>query len=312
MPGMARIVAIVGPTATGKSDLAMRLACRLDAEIVNADALQVYRGFDVGTAKPSAADRRRVPHHLLDILDADQACSAGVFAGAARRALADIAARGRWALVVGGSGLYLRALLDGMGPLPPSRPDVRAALQDRAARDGLEALWQELARLDPVTARRLPPTDTQRILRALEVVEVSGKPLSRWNSERPFGQHALDAIKVGLTLPRGVLYDRIASRVEGMLGRGWVDEVSRLLDEWRDPDLPAFQAIGYRQLTRHLLEGGPLEAAAASIVRATRRFAKRQITWFKRESDVIWYRAAELDAVAEAVTSRLSRRASEG
>lgn len=307
MPGMVPIVAIIGPTATGKSELALRLAGRLDAEIVNADALQVYRGFDIGTAKPTPGERLAVVHHLVDILDPDQPYSAGLFAERARQVLDEIQARGRLALVVGGSGLYLRALLDGIGPLPPSRPDVRSRLQERLADEGLEALWRELGRRDPATAHRLPPTDRQRILRALEVLEISGRPLSSWISERPFGCRSLSALKVGLTLPRDLLYDRIAARVERMIQRGWVDEVARLLATWEDPDLPAFQAIGYRQLAKHLLEDWPLQAAVESIERATRQLAKRQITWFKRETDVVWYRSEDLDEVADSVMTRLFR-----
>lgn len=303
---MVPLVAIVGPTATGKTELALELAAQLEVEIVNADALQVYRGFDIGTAKPDAAQQRAVPHHLLDILGADQPYSAGLFAEQARRLLVEIEGRNRTALVVGGSGLYVKALLEGIGQLPPSRPETRAALQQRAAAEGLEALWEELSRRDPATAQRLPSTDRQRILRALEVLELSGKPLSRWIAERPFGDQSLSAFKVGLTLPRDVLYDRIASRVGRMIQRGWVDEVSRLLATWKDPGLPAFQAIGYRQLAKHLLEGWPLEAAVDDIIRATRQFAKRQVTWFKREADVAWYRAEDLETVAESVVKRLS------
>ncbi|MFQ5350221.1 MAG: tRNA (adenosine(37)-N6)-dimethylallyltransferase MiaA [Thermoanaerobaculia bacterium] len=303
---MESIVAIVGPTATGKTDLALRLAAGLGVEIVNADALQVYRGFDIGTAKPGGRARRAIPHHLLDILEADEPYSAGQFAERARQLLTEIGERGRIPLVVGGSGLYLRALFEGIGPLPPSQPRVRAALQERLASEGLEELWRELSRRDPATAGRLPPTDRQRILRALEVIELSGKPLSKWIAERPFGERPLRALKVGLTLPREVLYDRIASRVERMIHQGWLDEVSRLLAVWKDPDLPAFQAIGYRQLARHLLEGWPLEAAVDDIIRATRRYAKRQMTWFKRDAGIVWHRAEDLEAVAHSVISRTS------
>ena len=196
-------------------------------------------------------------------------------------------------------------MLEGIGELPPSEPGTREALQRRLADEGLDALWQDLSERDPKTAARLPRTDRQRILRALEIHEVSGRPMSSWLAERPFGQRRLNAIKVGLTLPRDVLYDRIASRVERMLARGWVEEVDRLLHAWGDPELPAFQAIGYRQLARHLRDGWPLESAVDDIVRATRRFAKRQLTWFRADEEIVWFRAENLSEVASAVVGRI-------
>ena len=299
------IVAIVGPTATGKTELALRLARAMPIEVVSADALQVYRGLDIGTAKPTREELDAVPHHLVDVLDPDEAYSAGRFASMARDAIEGIRDRGPLPVVVGGSGLYLRSLLEGIGELPPSEPRTREALQRRLADEGLEALWEDLARRDPKTAARLPRTDRQRILRALEIHEVSGRPMSSWLAERPFGQRRLGAIKVGLTLPRDVLYDRIASRVERMLARGWVEEVDRLLQAWRDPELPAFQAIGYRQLARHLRDGWPLETAVDDIVRATRRFAKRQLTWFRADREIVWFRAENLGEVASSVLRRI-------
>lgn len=309
---MQTVLVIVGPTATGKTDLALAIAERRPTEIVNADALQVYRGFDIGTAKPSLEERRRVPHHLIDILDADQPFSAGAFAERAREAIAGIEQRGRLAVVVGGSGLYLKALLEGIGELPRSEPAVRRQLEERLEREGLEALWRELEQHDPATAARLPPTDTQRILRALEVLEVSGRPLSHWIAERPFGEHSLPAVEVGLTLPRAVLYDRIASRVERMLDRGWVDEVAALLERWADPGLPAFQAIGYRQLAGHLLEDRPLAEAVEETVVATRRYAKRQLTWFRGDNDIVWFRVDRTRDLAGAVLRELDQATTDG
>lgn len=309
---MEPVLAIVGPTGTGKTRLGLEIAVHRAIEIVNADALQVYRGFDIGTAKPTPEERRRVPHHLIDILDADEPFSAGAFAERAREAIAEIRSRERLPVVVGGSGLYLKALLEGIGSLPRSDPEVRRRLEERLEQEGSEALWRELEQLDPPTAARLPPADRQRILRALEVLEVSGKPLSRWIAERPFGERPVEAVKVGLTLPRAVLYDRIASRVERMLERGWVEEVSGLLERWRDPELPAFQAIGYRELARHLLQGRPLEEVVDDILTATRRFAKRQVTWFRSDSDIVWFRVDRTEKLAEAVLRQFDRGSSEG
>ncbi len=291
---MQPILAIVGATATGKSELAMELAAELGGEIVSADSLQVYRGLDLGTAKPSAADRARVPHHLVDILEPDELYSAGEFARRARAAIEEIAGRGRIPIVVGGSGLYLRALLRGLSPLPPGDPEVRAALRSRLETEGLPALREELVRIDPKTAARLTAGDTQRVLRALEVECVTGRPLSAWLDEQPFGIQAIAAVQIGLTLPRSILYDRIAGRVVWMMEAGWLGEVAGLLQRGLSPRLPAFQAIGYRQLVRHLEGDGSLEQAIAEIVRETRRFAKRQETWFRKEPDVTWFSAQEL------------------
>jgi tRNA dimethylallyltransferase len=288
---MSRLLAIVGPTAVGKSGLALRLARELDAEIVNADALQVYRGLDVGTAKPTPEERALVPHHMVDVLDPEERCSAGEYARRAREVVRDVQERGKLAIVVGGSGLYLRALLDGLSPLPRSAPEVRRRLEERLREEGLPALYGELREVDPETAERLAPGDRQRILRALEVALGSGRTLSSWIRSQPPGQAPLPAVRWGLTMPRDILYDRIAGRVQRMVERGWVDEVERLLTRGIDPRAPAFQAIGYRQLVRHVLGEWELEAALDDTIRATRRYAKRQATWFRKEKGVRWISA---------------------
>ncbi len=291
---MDPVLAILGPTATGKSALAMAIAGELGGEIVNADALQVYRGFDIGTAKPGLDERERVPHHLIDILEPHEVYSAGEFARRALAAIADVQRRGKVPIVVGGSGLYLRALFAGISPVPPGDPEVRRALREQLEMEGLAGLREELEWLDPETAARLSAGDTQRVLRALEVARVTGRPLSAWVAEQPFGTQAIAAIRVGLTLPRGILYDRIAGRVARMMEAGWLEEIEGLLRRGLSPRLPAFQAIGYRQLVRHLEGDGSLEQAIAEIVQETRRFAKRQQTWFRKEPDVTWFSAQEL------------------
>ena len=302
---MSRILAIVGPTGVGKSALALAVAERAGAEIVNADAPQVYRGIDIGTAKPSRAERARVPHHLIDCLDPGERYSAGRFAEMARGVLDDITARGRPALVVGGSGLYLRALLAGLAPLPAVPAAVRAELSARLAREGLAALRLELERLDPPTAARLAPGDTQRTLRALEVARASGRPLSEWLARGPAAATALSGVqRVGLTLPRALLYDRIGSRVRQMVARGWLDEIRGLLASGVEPDAPAFRAIGYAQWLGHLAGDYDCEETTRRIVVATRRYAKRQETWFRREPGIEWHDARDAGPLAE----RLARR----
>ncbi len=299
---MATVLVILGATATGKSALALQIAAHIGAEIVNADALQVYRGLDIGTAKPSHGDRAAVSHHLVDILSPEEGYSAGEFARLAGAALDDIAARGRAALVVGGSGLYLHALFRGLADLPAVDPGIRRALAERLGREGLPALRAELERLDPPSAVRLKPNDTQRTLRALEVQKTTGRPLSFWLARSPAPPNPRPGMRrIGLTLPRGVLYDRIKSRVERMVADGWLDEVRGLQRAGFEPTCPAFQAIGYSQWVRHL--GGELsfDAAVAEIVKATRRYAKRQETWFRREAGVVWRDARGVDRQVRAI-----------
>ncbi len=290
---MRPLIAIVGPTAVGKTRFGIELARRLDGEILNADALQVYVGLDIGTAKPTAAERRVVRHHLIDILEPHEPFSAGEFARRARRAIDDVRGRDRTPILVGGSGFYLRALLEGLSPLPEVDPAVRRELDERLEQQGLPALYAELERLDPATAARLAPADRQRILRGLEVVLGSGRPLSQWIRERPAGQRPLPARRIGLTLPRSILYDRVGERVRSMIEQGWVEEVEELLKRGVAPEVPAFQAIGYRQIVRHVRGEWSLRAAEEDIVRATRRYAKRQMTWFRKERDIHWVCATD-------------------
>ena len=292
-PAPPPVLAIVGATATGKSALGMALAEHLGGEIINADALQVYRGLDIGTAKPGAEERAHIPHHLIDILEPHERYSAGDFARRAEEAIEEIRSRGRLPIVVGGSGLYLRALFEGISPIPPGDPEVRRQLRERLEAEGLPALAAELGVRDPETAARLGAGDTQRILRALEVSLVSGEPLSAYISRQPFGAQRIAALRVGLTLPRGILYDQIAGRVAQMVQKGWVEEVGGLLSRGLTPALPAFQAIGYRQLAQYLEGTWSLDRAIAETIRATRRFAKRQETWFRKETDITWFSAQD-------------------
>jgi len=301
---VTRWLVIVGPTAVGKSALAFELATRLDAEIVNADALQIYRGLDIGTAKPSAEERRRVPHHLLDVVDPEERYSAGRFAREAGDVLRDLERRRRRGLIVGGSGLYLRALLDGLALLPEPDPEVRADLAARFEAGGLGPLRALLEELDPVTARRLPPGDAQRTLRALEVSIATGRRFSDWLAQpRPTPQWS--TWRIGLTLPRRLLYDRIEERVQRMVDSGWLDEVRRLLASGVSSSAPGFQAIGYSDWIRHLEGEIDFETAVRRIRVATRRYAKRQETWFRRDPEIDWRDARRLDAWAAEIVERL-------
>ncbi len=303
---MPPVLVIVGPTAVGKSALGLRLAEWLGGEIVSADALQAYRGLDIGTAKPTQEERAVVPHHLIDILEPYEDFSAGEFARRARQVIAEIESRHGMPVVVGGSGLYLRALLDGLSPIPAVEPSVREDLRQQLQRQGLPALLEELREVDPASAARLRPGDTQRVLRALEVSISTGRPFSAWISDRPVGEPSLEAVRVGLTLERGLLYDRVAHRVHRMIEAGWVEEVEQLLGQGLSPHLPAFQAIGYRQLAAHLTGELSLEDAIEETIRATRRFAKRQLTWFRKEKEITWFSAEDLEATSQTIRSFLA------
>jgi len=296
---MPPVLAIVGPTATGKSALAVAVACRHRGEVVNADALQVYRGLDVGTAKPGPVLRAAAPHHLFDLFAPQEGCSAARLAELARATLGEISARGRPAILVGGGGFYLQAILDGLGPVPPTPPEVREIWRQRLAREGLPALVVELARRDPLTAARLSAGDRQRILRALEVHSATGEPLSAWHARGPIGREPLPALRIGLTLPRALLYDRIEERVREMIAAGWVEEVERLLAAGVPASSPAFQALGYREIVAVLAGRMELAEAEQRIVVATRRYAKRQETWFRRDARIRWFDARESDGARQ-------------
>ncbi|MDP1900937.1 MAG: tRNA (adenosine(37)-N6)-dimethylallyltransferase MiaA [Rubrivivax sp.] len=274
---------LTGPTAAGKTAVALALAERLPLEIVSVDSALVYRGMDIGTAKPSAAERAAVPHHLIDILDASQAYSAARFVADARRLMAEIKSRGRVPLLVGGTMLYFKALRDGLDALPGADAALRAELEAEAAAQGWPALHAELARVDPVTAARLAPADAQRIQRALEVWRLTGRPLSAWHGTGPRHDSEAPALPLVSLEPasRAWLHERIARRFDAMLEAGLLDEV-RSLRERGDlhAGLPAMRCVGYRQAWA-ALERGQTEGLRETTLAATRQLAKRQLTWLR-------------------------------
>lgn len=277
-------ILLMGPTASGKSALALALAAAVDGEIVSVDSAQVYRGMDIGTAKPSAVERAAVAHHLVDIIDPTEGYSAARFVTDALAAVAAIRARGRVPILVGGTMLYFKALTAGLSTLPQADPAVRAALDVRAARDGWPALHAELARVDPVTAARLAPTDAQRIQRALEVHALTGTPLSVLQGRRSPVAPALGPTVALAIVPaeRSVLHAAIAQRFAAMLAAGLVDELRALRTHYAlDPGLPSMRCVGYRQAWRFL--DGEIDAAQllAQGIAATRQLAKRQYTWLR-------------------------------
>jgi len=288
-----RLVALVGPTASGKTDLALALAPALEAEIVSVDSRQVYRHLDIGTAKPEAEARAAVRHHLLDVVDPDEPYDAAAFARDARLAVQDVLGRGKAALLVGGSGLYLRALTEGLCPAPPADADVRATLADELAVRGVETLHAELAQHDPEAAARIAPRDAVRIVRALEVQRLTGRPLSDWQRAHAFADRPYDVLTVVLCPPPEELERRIAERCASMWSRGLVAETEAVLAAGFSGELRPLQAIGYREAQAHL-RGEIDRATAIERMRlATRQYAKRQRTWFRALEGATWLDGGE-------------------
>ena len=286
-----KIVALLGPTATGKSTLALELARRFQGEIISADSVQVYRWMDIGTAKPSAQDRKMVPHHLVDILDPDEVYSAALFRQQADNIICELHKRKTPIFVVGGTGLYLKALTRGLFRGPTANAGLRLALQRNAERDGSEVLHQELQKLDPESASRIHPHDQFRIIRALEVYSLGRKPISLFQREHGFREAYYEVLKIGLCCDREDLYGRIEIRVDKMMEMGWANEVRSLLKQGYGPGLKSMQSLGYRHILAYLSGQLTLDEAVRLIKRDTRRYAKRQITWFKADPEVLWFPA---------------------
>ena len=283
-----KILVICGPTASGKSALALRLAEELDAEIINADSMQIYRGMDIGTAKPSAEERARIPHHLIDIADPDQSFSAADFAEAADEAIRDISSRGKRSIVAGGTGLYIRALMKGLVDSPGGAESFRQTLHEEARSLGNEYLLERLRRVDPELAARLHPNNLPRIIRALEVHHLTGIPLSQQQQDHGFSEQRYRTLQIGLRVDRTTLYRRIDERVDRMLSDGLLDEVRWLQTAGYDRGSKAMRSIGYKEAGAFLSGEYPLEEARRLIQRNTRHYAKRQLTWFNADKDILW------------------------
>jgi tRNA dimethylallyltransferase len=295
-----RLVAIVGATATGKTALAIELARRLDGEIVNADSRQIYRGMDIGTAKPAAAELALARHWLIDVAAADDDFTLATFLDLARAALADIWQRGKLPIVTGGTGQYVWALLEAwrVPRVPPDRA-LRAELEALAERDGATVLIEELRRFDPVSAARIDARNVRRIIRAIEVTRATGRPFSEWQRKDP---PAFDAVIIGLRFDRDTLYARIDARVDVMIAAGLVDEVRRLNAAGYGCDLPAMRSIGYREICAHLRGEMTLAAAVARIKTETHRLARMQHTWFRDDDErIAWLDAGSPDLLEQAL-----------
>ncbi|ANN79141.1 tRNA (adenosine(37)-N6)-dimethylallyltransferase MiaA [Bordetella flabilis] len=301
------IICLTGPTAAGKSAATLALAERWPIEVVNVDSATIYRGMDIGTAKPTTAERSRVAQHLLDIRDPAQSYSAAEFRADAQRLVDDIRSRGRIPLLAGGTMLYFKALREGLDDLPSADPALRASLEARAARIGWPAMHAELARLDPDTAARLKPNDSQRVQRALEVCMVSGRPMSsllrQAAAQRPTDTDAQRYVTISLEpTDRLALHERIASRFDAMLARGLVDEVMGLRRRGDlHPGLPSIRCVGYRQIWAYLAGETDLADARASGIAATRQLAKRQLTWLRAQPQRLVVDCLAADAVARVI-----------
>jgi len=299
------VVAVVGPTGVGKSALAVEIAERFQGEVVNFDSVQVYRGLDIGAAKPSPEERSRVPHHLFDILEPWEEFNAAAYAQRAERVIREIVARGQLPVLVGGTGLYLKALLHGLFPVEVPRK-LREELRQRLEREGLESLYAELLRVDPQAAQRIHPHDRVRILRALEVFYATGKPFSELAREHAFQEQRFRALKIGLYLPRAELYRRLEERVEKMLAQGLLEEVQGLLARGLSPGLKPLQAIGYRHMIAYLQGRMSLQEAVRLMKRDTRRYAKRQLTWFRADPEVHWFHPEEKEKIFQLINQFLT------
>lgn len=302
-------VLLMGPTATGKTEIAIELHRRFPCDIISVDSALVYRGMDIGTAKPDPETLRRVPHQLIDIRDPEDSYSAGDFVRDARAAIARSHAAGRFPLLVGGTMMYFRALTQGIAKLPQADPALRAAIDAEAAARGWPALHEELAAVDPAAAARIKPNDSQRIQRALEVYRASGRPLTEWQQSAATNSDGVNYLRIGLNIePRRLLHERIEARLDDMVAQGFAEEVARLRARpGLTADSPSMRSVGYRQFWRFLDGEYDLDEARQRALYATRQLAKRQITWLRSERDILILDPLEPGAV-DAISALLAQK----
>ena len=285
---LPKLLILTGPTGSGKSALAIELASLLGTEILNADSMQVYRGMDIGTAKLSMPERKGIPHHLIDIVDPDQEFNAALFRSHALAIIDDLGRRDIPLIVVGGTGLYIKALLGGLFTCPSSQRELRQKLWEECEDKGGSYLHERLRRIDNKAAESIHPMDTIRIIRALEVANLTGRPFSEVTGEHGFSERRFATLHLSLFVDREVLYDRINARALSMIDAGFVGEVERLLAMGYGPELKPMKAIGYRHIVGYLNGDWDLDEAVRLIQRDTRRYAKRQLTWFRADPEVVW------------------------
>jgi tRNA dimethylallyltransferase len=302
----AKIVIILGPTAVGKSELALDLASRLNGEIVNADSQQVYRYLDIGTGKPSKSDRELVRHHLIDVVNPDEEFNAAMFRHLATEIICQIHERKRHVIVCGGTGLYLKALTHGLFEGPGQDPQIRRALEHEFEQNGIAALYQRLVQIDPTVTSTIHPNDRQRTIRALEVYQLTGKPISQWQRDHRFQEEPYDVFKIGLNRERAELYDRINRRSERMIQEGLLDEVRGLVAKGFALTLKPLGSVGYLQMGQVLQGMMSVEAALEEMKQETRHLAKRQLTWFRSDKEICWFHPKQRDEIVTATEKFLS------
>ena len=298
-----RIAVICGPTGVGKTTAAIEIASALDAEIISADSMQVYRYMDIGTAKPSALEQARIPHHMIDIVDPDEPFDAQRYADMSRNLIFQLAEQGIPVLVAGGTGFYIRALIHGLFESGSGNFEIRLNLKEQADTKGTDALYRRLCECDPNAATKIHPHDTFRIVRALEIYEITGHPISAYHQEHQLAPPLFDVLKIGLSRQREVLYERINRRVDLMIEEGLVDEVKSLLKRGYSSELKPLQSIGYRHIVDFFEGHLSWEDTLQSLKQDTRRYAKRQMTWFNADSQVKWMDADHLDEITKTIKS---------
>jgi tRNA dimethylallyltransferase len=291
-----KIIIICGPTAVGKTRVSIELAKKFEGEIVSADSQQVWHGMNIGTAKVNLTERAEVPHHLIDIAEPNEHFDAAKFVELADKAIEDISSLGKRVFVVGGTGMYLRLLVNGLCEAPPQDPEVRKQIEAEVETKGLQKMHDRLMELDPESALGIHPNDPTRIVRALEIYELSGTLASEFRKMHGYGEQRYDALKIGLNIEREELYKRINERIDHMLEQGLLDEVTALLEKY-GPDAQGLKAVGYREFVHHLQGECPLEKAVELAKRNSRRFAKRQLTWFRSDNEITWFKPDEMEGI---------------
>ena len=292
-----KIIIICGPTGIGKTAAAIDVAQHFNGQIVGADSRQIYKYMNIGTAKPTAEEQARVVHHMVDIVEPEEGFDAAQYAEQARAKIIELAEKQIRPFVVGGTGLYIKALLYGLFDAQVSDPEVRQRLKKEADAHGIEFLYERLSRLDPETAKRLHPNDTYRILRALEVADSTGQAISTHHQKHGFLEQPFQSLRIGLCMDRAVLYDRINQRVDAMMSAGFLDEVKGLLAKGYAADLRSMQSIGYRHMVDYIEDRLSWEECVRTIKRDHRRYAKRQLTWFGADSEIIWKTPGQVEEI---------------
>lgn len=304
MSELARIIAIIGPTASGKTEIGLQLARKIDGEIISVDSMQVYRWMDIGTAKPSVQMQAEVPHHLIDILNPDDSYNAGQFAKDADQVIAKLQQQNKPAILLGGTNLYVKALIHGIIPVPEISPDVKQGIQSQLRDKGLSCCYQQLQQLDPLSAQKLHPNDVSRILRALAVVTETGRSIQEFQQQHGFNQERYKVLFIGTRWPRDILYQRINQRTLLMVEEGLVDEAESLLWRGYSSNLPSMKSIGYKQAFAFLDDQINRAEMVAEIQQKSRHYAKKQLTWYRNKPDVQWLQGNKID---EPSISRVKR-----